>query len=174
MLEAIRDIFFSRRDGDAPMNGTVAFDLKMVRVDSQREDITRSFTSREERDAFVDAYLVKPRQSRQIDQVIYEDTLVFWRSEKKDDPVPTEFPHLDGPGELLLRVHGNRDTVLEATTDIKMAKIVDLFAQDKYGWIEEMSVLRRQVVYERRSVLVKLDQVPTSALKFESADYADE
>lgn len=171
MLESIRDIFFARRNVDAPMDGNITFDLKLTRVDPQREDITRSFGSKEERDAFVEGYLAKPGKAKKIDAVIYEDTLIFWRR-GGDVEIPKAHPHVQGKGELLLRVHGSNDTVLEATTNISMTEIVEMFTRqsDKFGWIEEMAMVRRRIVCERRSVLVKLEEIPASALTFDSAD----
>jgi hypothetical protein len=175
MLDLIRDIFYARRDESSQFDGTISFDVKLIRVDSHREDILRSFRSREERDAFVDGFLSKPGKSKQIDQVVYEDTLIFFRRQSADDLAPSERPELEGAGELLLRVHGSRETVLEANTSIKMEKIAELFSKQNYGSIDEMSILRRQVVFERRSVLVKLSgEVPASALKIESAEYQEE
>lgn len=172
MFDSFLDAFLARKTPGTSFEHKVTFCIKVTFVDKLRKDAHFSFDTDEERIEFIDGYLAKKGKSKKINGVYFENTLIFWRRNSSDDVVPTERPKLTGKGELVLRIRGSNDTVIETDNMNNAARIIDVVANGevKLCEIQEVAILRRRVAYERRSVLVRLDQLPASSLALDSAD----
>lgn len=170
MFDALLDRFLSRKDGNAPLTNKISFDVTVKFLDDRRKELTKCFQSAEEREAFIEDFVSKPRNSRLIENVCFEDTLTFWRRKVSDDAVPSAPPPLPGQGELVLRIRGTGGMVIETMNDNNIPGIIDVLGsgQKKFCAVQEMTALRRRSIYERRSVLVKTTDIPASACLVES------
>ncbi len=170
MFDSLLDRFLARKDGNAPLDNKISFDVTVKFLDERRKELHNCFASPEERDAFIEDFVANPRNARLIDNVCFEDTLTFWRRNVSTEGVPAAPPKLPGKGELVLRIRGSKGMVIETMNDDNIPGIIDLLGsnQKKFCVVQEVAALRRQVVYERRSVLVKSSQLPASARPVES------
>jgi len=172
MFDALLDLFLTRKNGNAPLDNKISFDLKVTFIDERRKEVNCSFDSPEEREAFIEGYLAKPGKSKPIDKVCFQDTLIFWRRNSGEDALPTKPPKLPGHGELVLRIRGGNGTVIETVNLYNIPEIIDAIGSSnkKFCVAQEIAALRRRIIYERRSVLVKTSEIPASAELVESAD----
>lgn len=170
MFDSLLDRFLARKDGTAPLTNKISFDVTVKFLDERRKELNNCFATPEDRDAFIEDFVSKPRNSRLIDSVCFEDTLTFWRRNVSEDAVPATPPKLPGQGELVLRIRGSGGMVIETMNDDNIPGIIDVLGsgQKKFCAVREIAALRRRVVYERRSVLVKSNEVPASARPVES------
>lgn len=160
-------VHFTQAGSDVQPTGTLRpFDLVVKFTDGQDDDI-RSFETAEAREDHVQK-LVNSKASATVASIDYERAVVFWRS-GDSSALPEVVPTLDGEGELVLRIFGTKNSMVEAV-GYSMRTISGLFTKQAGGELgspRSALVARRIAVYKRCSILVRADSIPVSA----SRDY---